>query len=144
VQTFISKLNEATKKKYRLPTEAEWEYACRGGKSSAQCKYSGNNNLDWAGWYIFNSEGMTHEVGKKTPNELKIFDMSGNVWEWCKDWAGEYTQDPLSNPQGAETGFCKIIRGGSYCSDYLLCRVSFRNSMNPEERCNEVGFRLAQ
>ena len=142
VQTFISKLNEATGKKYRLPTEAEWEYACRGGKKSAQYKYSGNNDLDLVGWYSYNSEFKTHPVGKMSPNELGIYDMSGNVWEWCSDWASEYSSQPQTNPQGPETGTCKVVRGGSYVSDYLKCRVSFRNSSVPAVASEEIGFRL--
>jgi len=142
-QTFITQLNEATGKTYRLPTEAEWEYACRGGKLSAKYKYSGSNGLELVGWYAANSEYKTHPVGKKAANELKIYDMSGNVWEWCNDWAAEYTNEPKTNPQGPETGTCRVTRGGSFNSDYLKCRVSFRSSANPIENSNEIGFRLA-
>jgi len=142
VQTFIGKLNEATGKKYRLPTEAEWEFAARGGNKSLGYKYCGNNELDLAGWYTFNSENMTHPIGEKTPNELGIYDMSGNVWEWCSDWASEYSNQPQTNPQGPETGTCKVVRGGSYGADYLKCRVSFRSAINPDESCNETGFRI--
>jgi formylglycine-generating enzyme required for sulfatase activity len=141
-QIFISRLNEETGKNYRLPTEAEWEYACRGGRSSAQYKYSGSNNLNSVGWYIFNSEGKTHPVGRKAGNELGIRDMSGNIWEWCLDWAAEYTGQPQTNPQGPEIGTCRVARGGSYLSDYLKCRVSFRSSVNPDGSNNEIGFRI--
>ena len=141
-QTFIKRLNEITHKKYRLPTEAEWEYACRGGAKSAQCKYSGSNNLELVAWYTFNSDNMTHPVGKMASNELKIYDMSGNVWEWCQDWAAQYDASAQTNPQGAAAGSCRIIRGGSYHSDYLLCRVSYRDGVNPNQRNPEIGFRL--
>jgi formylglycine-generating enzyme required for sulfatase activity len=142
VRTFISKLNEVTGKKYRLPTEAEWEYACRGGNKSSQYKYSGSSDLDLVGWYSYNSESKTHPVGKMIPNELSIYDMNGNVWEWCSDWASDYSSQAQTNPQGPGTGTCRIIRGGSYLSDYLKCRVSFRSSANPNECSNEIGFRI--
>lgn len=142
-QLFISRLNEATGKNYRLPTESEWEYACRGGKSSAQNKYSGSNDLNRVGWCSFNSDRISHPVGTKAPNELGIYDMSGNVWEWCHDWAAAYTNEPKINPQGPETGDYRIIRGGSYISDYLKCRVSYRSSANPGEHSSEIGLRLA-
>jgi formylglycine-generating enzyme required for sulfatase activity len=142
VQTFISRLNEATGKSYRLPTEAEWEYACRGGVRYAEYKYSGSHNLNSVGWYLFNSEQKSHPIGKMVPNELGIYDMSGNVWEWCQDWAADYTNESQTNPQGPDSGSCRVTRGGSYLSDYLKCRVSFRNSASPDERCNETGFRI--
>jgi formylglycine-generating enzyme required for sulfatase activity len=141
-QTFITRLNEATGKNYRLPTEAEWEYACRGGKSTAQYKYSGSNNLEIVGWYSYNSEYKTHPVGKMASNELEINDMSGNVWEWCGDWAAEYSNESQTNPQGPDTGTCRILRGGSYNSDYLKCRVSFRDGTEPIEKSSEISFRL--
>jgi len=141
-QTFISRLNEATGKSYRLPTEAEWEYAARGGNKSKGYKYSGSDNLDLVGWYTFNSKNISHPAGNISPNELGIYDMSGNIWEWCQDWAAEYSNKEQTNPQGPETGTCRIARGGSYRSDYLLCRVSFRNSINPNEHNSETGFRI--
>ena len=141
-QIFISRLNEATGKHYRLPTEAEWEFAARGGNKSNRYKYSGHDKMDLAGWYTHNSDRISHPVGQMAQNELGIYDMSGNVWEWCQDWASEYSAQAQTNPQGPETGTCRITRGGSYISDYLKCRVSFRNSANPSETNDETGFRI--
>ena len=143
VQTFISRLNAITGKNYRLPTEAEWEFAARGGNNSINFPYSGHGDLGLAAWYYGNSDKMSHPVGQKTPNELKLYDMSGNVWEWCQDWAAEYSEQAQIDPQGPATGTCRIARGGSYLSDYLKCRVSFRNGLTPNEFNNETGFRLA-
>ena len=142
VQTFINRLNEVTGKNYRLPTEAEWEFAARGGNKSIGCKYSGHNDLNFAGWYYGNSDRVSHPVGEKASNELGIFDMSGNVWELCQDWFSEYSEQAQTDPQGPEKGSCHVIRGGSYRSDYLLCRVSYRKCMSPYNANDETGFRL--
>ncbi len=110
---FINKLNKETGKNYRLPTEAEWEFAARGGNKSGNFKYAGTDNLEEVGWYSQNSKDKTHPVGEKSPNELGICDMSGNVWEWCNDRFGGYDGRPQTNPQCPETGSYRVTRGGS-------------------------------
>ena len=141
---FISKLNQLTGKRFRLPTEAEWEYAARGGsKASYQTKYAGSNALGEVAWYNGNSNSQTHTVGTKKPNALGIYDMSGNVWEWCNDWYGDYSSGGVTNPKGAATGSYRVIRGGSW--DYIgyNYRVSDRNiSGNPSLSKSDGGIRL--
>jgi formylglycine-generating enzyme required for sulfatase activity len=143
VQEFIQKLNTLTGKNFRLPTEAEWEYAARGGNKSKGYKYSGSNNLDEVAWYGDNSGGKTHPVGTKAPNELGIYDMSGNVWEWCSDWYGEYSHTAQSNPTGPSSGSLRVLRGGSWNRDAGDCRVSLRTDSTPTCRSFNIGFRLA-
>ena len=143
VQTFISTLNSITGKNYRLPTEAEWEYAARGGNKSQGYKYSGGNNLDELGWYSNNSGGKTNPVGKKQPNELGIYDMSGNVFEWCSDWYGQYSAGAVVNPTGSGSGEYRVMRGGSWRGGVRPCRVTNRHSHSPSFFINVVGFRLA-
>ena len=129
IQDFISKLNAATGKNYRLPTEAEWEYAARGGNKSQGFKYSGSNNIDEVAWYGDNG-GMAffQPVGKKQPNELGIYDMSGNMFEFCSDWLGAYTSEPQDNPQGIYSGdYHHILRGGSVFVTPQYARVSHRH-----------------
>ena len=128
IQEFISKLNAKTGKTYRLPTEAEWEYAASGGNKSQGYKYSGDNILDNVAWYGGNSIGKTHEVGQKKANELGIYDMSGNIWEWCSDWYGNYDASSKTNPQGASNGNRRVLRGGSWFGGPLHCRLSFPSS----------------
>ena len=143
VQEFISKLNAQTGKRYRLPTEAEWEYAARGGNKSKGYKYSGSNNVDNVGWYRVNSERKVSPVGKKKANELGIYDMSGNVMEWCSDWAGAYTATAKTNPAGPPPGSGeRILRGGSWDTLETLLEVSHRYSMRPDTRHSTFGFRL--
>jgi len=142
-QTFINKLNRLTGKQYRLPTEAEWEYAARGGNKSRGYKYAGSNTLGDVAWYKFNSGGTPHPVGQKSPNELGLYDMSGNVWEWCQDWNGDYGSGSQTNPTGPSKGSDRVRRGGS-CDDYaLLCRVSHRTDLTPIRRSDSIGLRLA-
>lgn len=148
VQEFIRRMNmvaDKKGKKFRLPTEAEWEYAARsGGKPQ---KYAGGSNLDEVAWHRENSGGKTHLVGQKKPNDLGIFDMSGNVWEWCQDWYGEYDKasvSPLNNPKGPESGSSRVLRGGSWGGDARYCRSADRFYDTPDNRINFVGFRLAR
>jgi formylglycine-generating enzyme required for sulfatase activity len=143
VQTFIGKLNASTGKHYRLPTEAEWEFAARGGSGSRGYKYSGSNTLGAVAWYYDNSGDKTHPVGAKSPNESGLYDMSGNVLEWCSDWYGSYGSASQTDPRGASTGSARVIRGGSW--DYIagICRVSNRYITSPGNRSIGVGFRLA-
>jgi len=143
VQIFISNLNAQTGKKYRLPTEAEWEYAARGGNQSQGYIYSGSNNIDDVAWYRENSNESTHPVGVKAPNELGLYDMSGNVWEWCSDWLGKYPSTEVSNPKGASKGSRRIYRGCGWGMDASYCRVFYRSSNTPDFRKQSVGFRLA-
>ena len=142
-QAFITKLNEMTGQTFRLPTEAEWEYAARGGNKTQGCQYSGSNDINLVAWYDNNSEGKTHEVGKKTANELGIYDMSGNVFEWCQDWKGNYSSEVQTNPTGPETGSYRVSRGGSWNIYARLCRVSYRDGTWPLYRLSRLGLRLA-
>ena len=141
-QTFINKLNELTGQNFRLPTEAEWEFAARDGNSSRGYKYSGSNNVDNVAWYYGNSGNTTHNVGTKSPNELGIYDMSGNVWEWCSDWKGDYSSASQTNPKGPYSGSCRVNRGGSCCSIDSDCRVSIRLSRASGDRDRGLGLRL--
>ena len=142
-QEFIRKLNSLTGQHFRLPTEAEWEFACRGGNNSLGYKYSGSDNIDNVAWYDGNSGDKTHPVATKSANELGIYDMSGNVWEWCCDWYGDYTSGALTNPNGPESGSLCVLRGG--CRRYSAgdCRSSNRLSDVPTGRGGYLGLRLA-
>ena len=142
-QNFIKNLSALTGKRFRLPTEAEWEYAARGGKRSKKSRYSGGSNLNQQAWYNGNSNNTTHCVATRLPNELGIFDMTGNVWEWCQDWYGTYTADSQYNPTGPRTGTKRVMRGGSINSKNNSSTVSYRNCDFPNEKFNDVGFRLA-
>jgi formylglycine-generating enzyme len=146
VQEYIGKLNEKTQLNYRLPTEAEWEYAARGGQLSKGCKYSGSNADVSVAWFVGISNKMTHPAGRKKPNELGLYDMSGNVFEWCADWYGAswYRVSPQENPAGAATGEYRVIRGGSWFYDHAGLRVTDRESANPSFRYGYVGFRLCR
>jgi len=129
----------------RLPTEAEWEFAARGGNNSLGYTYSGSDNLDEVAWNLNNSGHETHPVGQKSPNELGLYDMTGNLWEWCSDWYSDnyYSVSPLINPQGPpESGHGRIQRGGSYESDEFGCRTTMRYSEYPLYGYRTVGFRM--
>jgi len=143
VQEFIKKLNEKTGKQYRLPTEAEWEYAARGGNKSGKYKYSGSNNITDVAWYKDNSASKTNPVGIKQPNELGIHDMSGNVWEWVSDWYENYKPIVQTNPTGPFMGAYKVARGGSWGNAAVSCRISFRSAEHQTKQNNSLGFRLA-
>ena len=142
-QEFIEKLNRLTGKNFRLPTEAEWEYAARGGNKSKGYKYSGSNDADAVAWYEKNSGGKTHPVETKQSNELGLYDMSGNVWEWCQDRYGKYSSHSQSNPKGANTGSVRVLRGGSWISSEKGVRVSNRDYDAPGSRNVDGGLRLA-
>lgn len=137
-QKFISKLNILTGKQFRLPTEAEWEYAARGGKKSCGYKYSGGNSLYEVAWSKGNS-GSYRVVGTRKPNELGIYDMSGNVSEWCYDW---YSSLPQANPTGADSGSYRVMRGGSFAYGEVQCKPSTRSYKDPNSRNYSFGFRL--
>ena len=142
-QEFIRKLNSMTGQNFRLPTEAEWEFACRGGNNSRGYKYSGSNNLGSVAWYDGNSGDKTHPVGTKAPNELGIYDMSGNVWEWCADWYGDYSSGAQTNPTGPYGGSYRVRRGGSWFIYASCCRSSNRSYGIPANRDCYRGLRLA-
>lgn len=142
-QTFITKLNELTGKNFRLPTEAEWEYAARGGNKSQGYMYSGSNTIDDVAWYSLNSSKITHPVATKAPNELGIYDMSGNVREWCSDWKGDYSSSAQTNPTGPTSGSFRVRRGGGWGDDAGGCRVSYRDYNYPTNRNYYLGLRLA-
>lgn len=141
VQEFIAKLNRKGEGTYRLPTEAEWEYACRAGTSG---DYAGN--LDEMGWYEGNSERKTHPVGQKKPNGWGLYDMHGNVWEWCEDWydGGYYARSPNSDPKGPSEGSTRVARGGGCDFPSVACRSATRYGFRPVLRGNTLGFRLVR
>ncbi|MDR1274646.1 MAG: formylglycine-generating enzyme family protein [Odoribacteraceae bacterium] len=143
VQLFIKRLNAATGKQYRLPTEAEWEYAARGGNQSKGYRYAGGNAAENIAWVEDNSGDRTHPVGTKQPNELGIHDMNGNVWEWCHDFYGPYPASAQQDPRGASSGPARVFRGNSWSGAGVYCRVAFRRRSLPEYGYNFLGFRLA-
>ena len=151
-QEFIRKLNQLTGKNFRLPTEAEWEYAARGGNKSKGYKYSGSNAVDSVAWYRDNSTTIIHRVKAKhlhnvktkQANELGIYDMSGNVWEWCQDWYGSYSSSSQTNPTGPSSGSFRVLRGGAVNYNESRCRVSYRYSLSPDNTYGgNFGLRLA-
>lgn len=156
-QEFITKLNQLTGKNFRLPTEAEWEFAARGGNKRNDYKYSGSNKANDVAWYESNSSTnsvmwsfltmnrgrRTHPVATKQANELGLYDMSGNVYEWCQDWYGDYSSNPQTNPTGPNTGSSRVLRGGCWYNDAWHVRVSFRYIGTPVNRYDIIGLRLA-
>lgn len=148
-QTFIRKLNlrlaeQLAGKRFSLPTEAEWEYAARGGNKSNGFEFAGSNNIDYVAWYKGNSNSHTHPVKTKRPNVLGLYDMSGNVMEWCSDWHNDvyYHVSPSSNPPGPNWGKERVLRGGSFANDSKFCRISCRAHNFPDYREKFIGFRL--
>jgi len=130
--------------KYTLPTEAQWEFAARGGKQSKGYKYSGSDDLDGVGWYSSNSEGKTHPVGQKSSNELGLYDMSGNVYEWCSDWydSDYYDGGSMTDPKGASSGSYRVIRGGGWFINTGICRSADRSYSVPTSKSRNLGFRI--
>ena len=141
-QNFIKKLNSLTGRTFRLPTEAEWEYAARGGNQSSHYKYSGSDNIDDVAWYYDNIGSSIHPVGTKSPNELGIYDMSGNVYEWCSDRYDSYSAGAQTNPQGPSSGSYRVLRGGSWINYAGNCRVSIRSYDDPGNSNINFGLRL--
>jgi formylglycine-generating enzyme required for sulfatase activity len=148
VQEFVNRLNAITGRTYRLPTEAEWEYAARGGNKPkfcpGGCKYAGSNDIDNVGWYNLEAKYGTQPVGRKAPNELGLYDMSGNVYEWVNDWYGTYSAESQRNPNCPTTGSYRVARGGSWISAARFARVSYRDYDEPGDRIAGLGFRLAR
>ncbi|MCM1168669.1 MAG: formylglycine-generating enzyme family protein [Bacteroides sp.] len=141
--SFCEELSRQTGKKYRLPTEAEWEYAARGGCKGQDYEYSGSFIIENVAWYTENSEGFVHPVGRKRPNGLGIYDMSGNVWEWCLDWYSErYLSGDIQNPKGASSGIGRVLRGGGWDDADTYCRVSARYYEGSDTRDSYTGFRV--
>ena len=141
---FCAELSRRTGKTYRLPTEAEWEYAARGGQHADNMKYAGSNMVGEVAWYDGNSGEQTHPTGMKKPNGLGLYDMSGNVYEWCSDWYGKvyYSSSPSVNPQGPSSGTVRVLRGGNFVHDASTCRVSHRSSDAPDKRFRNIGLRV--
>jgi len=145
VQAFVQKLNTKEEtNKYRLPTESEWEYAARAGSESSYNFGSNANKLSQYAWYRKNSAGETHPVGQLKPNSWGLFDMHGNVHEWCQDWFDRkyYSQSPSNDPLGPSSGMAKVLRGGDWGSEDWYCRCASRSLSSPERRSNRLGFRL--
>ena len=146
-QEFMTKLSSMTGKNFRLPTDAEWEFAARGGVKSNGFAFSGSNDIDAIAWYSANSDMEFHEVGLKKPNELGIYDMTGSVWEWCSDRSWNWREDvdtsaPLVNPTGPETGKNRVARGGGLLTEDENCCVCRPDPTSPDTRSDELGFRL--
>ncbi len=142
---FIKKLNVLTCQQFCLPTEAQWEYAARGGKYSKGYKYAGDNDLDSVAWWGGNSHEQPHDVKQKLPNELGLYDMTGNVSEWCYDWFDEkyYLKSPEQNPQGSESGWERVLRGGGWgILEKRCCRLSCRDNRTPFSEHCDIGLRL--
>jgi formylglycine-generating enzyme required for sulfatase activity len=138
----LCKLEDLPADSVRLPTEAEWEYACRVGTQSRFYTGDSENNLGYAEWFVGNSQQTTHPVGQKTPNAWGLYDMHGNVWEWCQDWYGPYNTDNAVDPRGAVSGSYRVIRGGSCYGGARNCRSAYRNTRDPDNANINLGFRM--
>ncbi len=146
-QQFLDQLNmKVGGKKFQLPTEAQWEYACRAGSTTRYCFGDDESKLGEYAWYDANSNFTTHPVGEKKPNAWGLYDVHGNVWEWCEDWFGEgyYAKSPTDDPSGPETGSFRVIRGGSWRAFPKICRLAIRHAAPPEVRGHDMGFRVAR
>lgn len=143
-QSFMKELNAGNSSDlvFRVPTEAEWEYAARGAELSKGFEYSGSNIIEEVAWFNANSGGTAHQVGKKMPNELEIYDMTGNVWEWCYDWGAALPKEPVKDPTGPVSGKLRAFRGGCKGNIPSSCLVAFRTGNMPSERSEDVGLRL--
>lgn len=141
-QAFCSELSRITGRTYCLPTEAQWEYAARGGKSAGGTKYSGSRLIHEIAWYSGNSGATIHPVKGRRPNALGLYDMSGNVYEWCSDWYGDYDVNDTNNPAGPSSGSNRVLRGGCWFSEAQDCRISLRGYNSPDGRGYESGFRV--
>jgi sulfatase modifying factor 1 len=140
-QAYIQWLGKRTGVAYRLPTEAQWEYAARGGEAY---RYAGSDDPGAVAWYSANANNQTHVVGGKAPNGYGLYDMSGNVYEWCQDWYGDYSRRKANDPQGPARGPARVVRGGSFNGTARGCRGSYRYGSTPEFRDTGIGFRLAR
>lgn len=141
-QVFVQKLSEMTGMRFRLPTEAEWEYAARGGERSKGYTYAGSNDIDEVGWYAGNSGNKLHSIGEKSPNELGIFDMTGNAWEWCQDWYGAYQKEAQVNPTGPNFGSSRVLRSGSFTTTIERCTAKFRQARQANYPDTHIGLRI--
>jgi len=139
---FCKKLSEKTRQTVRLPTEAEWEYACRAGSKTTFCFGDAEERLGDYAWYSANSGNMMHPVGQKKPNAWGFFDMHGNVWEWCADWYGRYPEGAVTDPQGPASGTSRVLRGGGWSNTPNICRAAGRDDGPPGTRGNDCGFRV--
>jgi formylglycine-generating enzyme required for sulfatase activity len=141
-QAFCARMRELTGKPIRLPTEAEWEYACRAGTTTDYYTGNGDDALNRAGWYDANSEKQTKPVGRLAPNAFGLFDMHGNVWEWCLDWVGSYDDEQGSDPAGPASGQLRVLRGGSWLDGTYGCRAAYRGRCAPSDRYSNFGSRV--
>ena len=142
-QDFVNELSRLTGERFHLPTEAQWEFAARGGVKSTGCNYAGSNAIATVAWYTDNSGSETHTVATKSPNELGIYDMSGNVWEWCQDWKGSYSSSAQTNPVGPSSGSNRVFRGGGWGNSAAFCRPANRSGDTPSYAGDRLGLRLA-